>query len=209
MAGLHQAGRALQRIRLNQLYKGSLQGEKARTVFQIQAALKFYGDNEEQVGKSAPHQPNNHRRPSTAVSPPSPLTPAHTSLWTDLADGVFPFITLFPAFIRVHPATRRALDVCLDYARLEGLEEGAWCDIGDEEATTEEEDAVAGRTRDVYERAIAQLPPSDNTFPYFLDDPAWSNAAGSDTETSGSYCLLGLILRVFKVLVYYPAWKHP
>ncbi|KAF9461700.1 hypothetical protein BDZ94DRAFT_1133699, partial [Collybia nuda] len=50
----------------------------------------------------------------------------------------------------------RNYDVWFDYAR---LEEGAWRDLKDEGATQEEEDAAAGRVREVYERAVAQVPP--------------------------------------------------
>jgi len=47
-------------------------------------------------------------------------------------------------------------DVWFDYAR---LEESAWRDLKNEGATTEEMDAAAGRVREVYERAVAQVPP--------------------------------------------------
>jgi hypothetical protein len=50
----------------------------------------------------------------------------------------------------------RNYDVWFDYAR---LEEGAWRDLKDEGATQEEEEASAGRVREVYERAVAQVPP--------------------------------------------------
>ena len=50
----------------------------------------------------------------------------------------------------------RNYDVWFDYAR---LEESAWRDLKDEGATAEEMDAVAGRVREVYERAVAQVPP--------------------------------------------------
>ncbi|KAF9445713.1 protein prenylyltransferase [Macrolepiota fuliginosa MF-IS2] len=50
----------------------------------------------------------------------------------------------------------RNYDVWFDYAR---LEEGAWRDLKEEGATTEEMDAAAGRVREVYERAVAQVPP--------------------------------------------------
>ena len=46
----------------------------------------------------------------------------------------------------------RNYDVWFDYAR---LEESAWRDLKDEGATAEEMDAVAGRVREVYERAVA------------------------------------------------------
>ncbi|KAF5357117.1 hypothetical protein D9756_006795 [Leucocoprinus leucothites] len=50
----------------------------------------------------------------------------------------------------------RNYDVWFDYAR---LEEGAWRDLRDEGATAEEMDAAASRVREVYERAVAQVPP--------------------------------------------------
>ncbi|KAJ7632762.1 hypothetical protein FB45DRAFT_791979 [Roridomyces roridus] len=50
----------------------------------------------------------------------------------------------------------RNYDVWFDYAR---LEEGAWRDLKDEGATKEEEEAAIVRVREVYERAVAQVPP--------------------------------------------------
>ncbi|KAF8060855.1 hypothetical protein FPV67DRAFT_310231 [Lyophyllum atratum] len=44
-----------------------------------------------------------------------------------------------------------------DYTR---LEEEAWCDLVNAGATPEEKEAAAGRVREVYERAVAQVPPS-------------------------------------------------
>ncbi|KAJ7510024.1 pre-mRNA-splicing factor CLF1 [Mycena galericulata] len=52
----------------------------------------------------------------------------------------------------------RNYDVWFDYAR---LEEGAWRDLKDEGATTEEEEAAAVRVREVYERAVSQVPPGN------------------------------------------------
>ncbi|KAF8069179.1 pre-mRNA-splicing factor CLF1 [Lyophyllum atratum] len=52
----------------------------------------------------------------------------------------------------------RNYDVWFDYAR---LEEGAWRDLKDEGATPEEEEAAAGRVREVYERAVSQVPPGE------------------------------------------------
>ncbi|KAL0579010.1 NineTeen Complex (NTC) component [Marasmius crinis-equi] len=51
---------------------------------------------------------------------------------------------------------RRNYDVWFDYAR---LEEGAYRDVKDEGATADEEEAAAGRVREVYEQAVAQVPP--------------------------------------------------
>ncbi|KAJ8508048.1 hypothetical protein ONZ45_g9645 [Pleurotus djamor] len=50
----------------------------------------------------------------------------------------------------------RNYDVWFDYAR---LEEGAYRDLKDEGAGPEEEEAAVGRVREVYERAVAQVPP--------------------------------------------------
>ena len=50
----------------------------------------------------------------------------------------------------------RNYDAWFDYAR---LEEGAYCDVKEEGATSDELDAAAGRVREVYERAVAQVPP--------------------------------------------------
>ncbi|KZV67380.1 pre-mRNA-splicing factor CLF1 [Peniophora sp. CONT] len=50
----------------------------------------------------------------------------------------------------------RNYDVWFDYAR---LEEGAYKDLIEEGATAEEEEGALGRVREVYERAVAQVPP--------------------------------------------------
>ena len=50
----------------------------------------------------------------------------------------------------------RNYDVWFDYAR---LEEGAYRQSREEGATTEEEDQAVTRVREVYERAVAQVPP--------------------------------------------------
>jgi crooked neck len=50
----------------------------------------------------------------------------------------------------------RNYDVWFDYAR---LEEGALKDLQEEGATAEEEQAAVNRVREVYERAVAQVPP--------------------------------------------------
>ncbi|VDB87076.1 unnamed protein product [Peniophora sp. CBMAI 1063] len=50
----------------------------------------------------------------------------------------------------------RNYDVWFDYAR---LEEGAYKDLVEEGATSTEEEAALGRVREVYERAVAQIPP--------------------------------------------------
>ena len=50
----------------------------------------------------------------------------------------------------------RNYDVWFDYAR---LEEGALHDLRDEGAILEEEQAAVSRVREVYERAVSQVPP--------------------------------------------------
>ncbi|THH15994.1 hypothetical protein EW146_g4572 [Bondarzewia mesenterica] len=50
----------------------------------------------------------------------------------------------------------RNYDVWFDYAR---LEEGAFKQLKEEGATAEEEEEAVGRIREVYERAVAQVPP--------------------------------------------------
>lgn len=50
----------------------------------------------------------------------------------------------------------RNYDVWFDYTR---LEEGALKDLRAEGASAEEENSAVGRVREVYERAVAQVPP--------------------------------------------------
>ena len=50
----------------------------------------------------------------------------------------------------------RNYDVWFDYAR---LEEGALRDVKNGGATMEEEEAAVARVREIYERAVAQVPP--------------------------------------------------
>ena len=50
----------------------------------------------------------------------------------------------------------RNYDAWFDYAR---LEEGAYHDVKEEGSTSDELDASVGRVREVYERAVAQVPP--------------------------------------------------
>ena len=52
----------------------------------------------------------------------------------------------------------RNYDVWFDYAR---LEEGALHEILEEGATQEEEERAMNRVREVYERAVAQVPPGN------------------------------------------------
>lgn len=52
----------------------------------------------------------------------------------------------------------RNYDVWFDYAR---LEEGAFRDLRGEGATTEELQEATGRVREVYERAVSQVPPGE------------------------------------------------
>ncbi|KAG7094903.1 NineTeen Complex (NTC) component [Marasmius oreades] len=53
---------------------------------------------------------------------------------------------------------RRNYDVWFDFAR---LEEGAYRDVKEEGATANEEEAAVGRVREVYEQAVAQVPPGN------------------------------------------------
>ena len=50
----------------------------------------------------------------------------------------------------------RNYDVWFDYAR---LEEGALQDLRDEGVSSEEEEKAIGRVREIYERAVGQVPP--------------------------------------------------
>ena len=50
----------------------------------------------------------------------------------------------------------RNYDVWFDYAR---LEEGAYRQLREEGATVDEEEQAVARVREVYERAVAQVPP--------------------------------------------------
>ena len=50
----------------------------------------------------------------------------------------------------------RNYDVWFDYSR---LEEGAYRQLREEGATTDEEEQAVARVREVYERAVAQVPP--------------------------------------------------
>lgn len=50
----------------------------------------------------------------------------------------------------------RNYDVWFDYAR---LEEGAYRQLREEGATADEEEQAVARVREVYERAVAQVPP--------------------------------------------------
>lgn len=52
----------------------------------------------------------------------------------------------------------RNYDVWFDYAR---LEEGALIELREEGATNEEEEQAINRVREVYERAVAQVPPGN------------------------------------------------
>lgn len=52
----------------------------------------------------------------------------------------------------------RNYDVWFDFAR---LEEGALRSLRDEDAMEDELEAAAGRVREVYERAVAQVPPGE------------------------------------------------
>ncbi|KAF8155702.1 pre-mRNA-splicing factor CLF1 [Crassisporium funariophilum] len=127
--------------------------DKAREVFQT--ALEFYGDEEEQVEKAQ----------AFALSriPRSKFAGLYAS-YTKFEKRHGTRTTLENT---VHGKRRiqyeeelshdgRNYDVWFDYAR---LEEGAHRDLKDEGATAEELDGAVGRVREVYERAVAQVPP--------------------------------------------------
>ncbi|KAJ6525605.1 hypothetical protein B0H19DRAFT_1007731 [Mycena capillaripes] len=150
--------------------------DKAREVFQT--ALEFYGDDEEQVEKAQAvfgafakmeTRLKEYERARTIYKFALGRIPRSKS------------VALYAAYTKFEKqhGTRTTLestvlgkrriqyeeelahdgrnyDVWFDYAR---LEEGAWRDLKDEGATTDEEEAAVVRVREVYERAVAQVPP--------------------------------------------------
>ncbi|KAF9011188.1 hypothetical protein BDQ17DRAFT_1420606 [Cyathus striatus] len=138
--------------------------DKAREVFQT--ALEFYGDDEEQVEKAQ------------AVF--SSFAKMETRLKEyERARVIYKFAlsriprsksaTLYAAYSKFEKqhGTRTTLekelehdgqnyDVWFDYAR---LEEDAYRDVKEEGGTQDELDAATGRVREIYERAVAQVPP--------------------------------------------------
>ncbi|KAJ7046956.1 pre-mRNA-splicing factor CLF1 [Mycena alexandri] len=150
--------------------------DKAREVFQT--ALEFYGDDEEQVEK-AQAVFGAFAKMETRLKEYE-----RARVIYKFALGRIPrskSVSLYAAYTKFEKqhGTRTTLestvlgkrriqyeeelshdgrnyDVWFDYAR---LEEGAWRDLKDEGATTEEEEAAVVRVREVYERAVAQVPP--------------------------------------------------
>lgn len=150
--------------------------DKAREVFQT--ALQFYGDDEEQIEK-AQAVFNAFAKMETRLKeyerarviykfaleriPRSKSAALYTS-YTKFEKQHGTRNTLESTVLGkrriqyeeelVHDG--RNYDVWFDYAR---LEEGALRDLRDEGATPDEEEAATVRVREVYERAVAQVPP--------------------------------------------------
>ncbi|KAJ7982851.1 pre-mRNA-splicing factor CLF1 [Mycena polygramma] len=150
--------------------------DKAREVFQT--ALEFYGDDEEQVEKAQAvfgafakmeTRLKEYERARTiykfalsriARSKSASLYAAYTKFEKQHGTrNTLESTVLGKRRIQYEEELAhdgRNYDVWFDYAR---LEEGAWRDLKDEGATTEEEEAAVVRVREVYERAVAQVPP--------------------------------------------------
>ena len=80
----------------------------------------------------------------------------------------------------------RNYDVWFDYTR---LEEGAYRDLKDEGSTDEELEAQIGRVREVYERAVAQVPPGAEKRHWRRYIFLWLNyALFEEIETKVSLC---------------------
>jgi crooked neck len=87
---------------------------------------------------------------------------------------------------------RRNYDAWFDYAR---LEEGAYLDVKEEGATSDELDASVGRIREVYERAVAQVPPGGEKCHWRRYIFLWLDyALFEEIETKVSEVLIYLIL---------------
>lgn len=86
----------------------------------------------------------------------------------------------------------RNYDVWFDYAR---LEEGAYRDLKEEGATEEEEEQSVGRVREVYERAVAQVPPGDQKRHWRRYIFLWLNYALFE-EIETKVCIFYIILLV-------------
>ncbi|EIM87553.1 pre-mRNA-splicing factor CLF1 [Stereum hirsutum FP-91666 SS1] len=157
--------------------------DKAREVFQT--ALEFFGDDEEQVDKAQAvfsafakmeTRLKEYER-ARVIYKASYLCFALSRLPRSKSANLY---SLYTRFEKQH-GTRTTLettvlgkrriqyeeelshdgrnyDVWFDYAR---LEEGAYRDLKEEGATEEEEEQSVGRVREVYERAVAQVPPGD------------------------------------------------
>ncbi|PIL32658.1 hypothetical protein GSI_05362 [Ganoderma sinense ZZ0214-1] len=150
--------------------------DKAREVFQT--ALEFFGDDEEQIEK-AQAVFNAFAKMETRLkeyerarviykfalsrlprSKSAPLYAAYTKFEKQHgARTTLESTVLGKRRIQYEEELQhdgRNYDVWFDYAR---LEEGALRDVREEGATSEEEERATNRVREVYERAVAQVPP--------------------------------------------------
>ncbi|KAF8882457.1 hypothetical protein BD779DRAFT_1612457 [Infundibulicybe gibba] len=127
--------------------------DKAREVFQT--ALGFYGDEEELVEKAQAFALARIPRSKSAS-----LYASYTKFEKQHGTrNTLESTVLGKRRIQYEEELAhdgRNYDVWFDYTR---LEEGAWRDLRDEGSTDEELEAASGRVRDVYERAISQVPP--------------------------------------------------
>ncbi|PPQ88783.1 hypothetical protein CVT25_010469 [Psilocybe cyanescens] len=150
--------------------------DKAREVFQT--ALEFYGDDEEQVEK-AQAVFNAFAKMETRLKEFERARVIYKFALSRIPRAKSAALyAAYTKFEKQH-GTRNTLentvlgkrriqyeeeishdgknyDVWFDYAR---LEEGAYRDLKDEGSTREELDAAIGRVREVYERAVSQVPP--------------------------------------------------
>ncbi|TFY53910.1 hypothetical protein EVG20_g9917 [Dentipellis fragilis] len=150
--------------------------DKAREVFQT--ALEFFGDEEEQVDK-AQAVFSNFAKMETRLKEFERARVIYKFALSRLPRSKS--ANLYAAYTKFEKqhGTRTSLestvlgkrriqyeeelshdgrnyDVWFDYAR---LEEGAYRQVKEEGATTEEEEQAIGRVREVYERAVSQVPP--------------------------------------------------
>ncbi|KAI0696957.1 hypothetical protein C8T65DRAFT_662821 [Cerioporus squamosus] len=150
--------------------------DKAREVFQT--ALEFFGDDEEQIEK-AQAVFNAFAKMETRLKEYERARVIYKFALSRLPRSKSAALyTAYTKFEKQH-GTRTTLestvlgkrriqyeeelqhdgrnyDVWFDYAR---LEEGALRDVREEGATSEEEERATNRVREVYERAVAQVPP--------------------------------------------------
>ncbi|KAF9054927.1 hypothetical protein BDP27DRAFT_1345134 [Rhodocollybia butyracea] len=127
--------------------------DKAREVFQT--ALDFYGDDEEQVEKAqAVFSAFAKMETRLKEYDRARVIYKQHGTRTTLESTVLGKRRIQYEEELSHDG--RNYDVWFDYAR---LEEGAYRDTRSEGATTEEEETSVGRVREVYERAVAQVPP--------------------------------------------------
>ncbi|KAL1746763.1 hypothetical protein HDZ31DRAFT_33503 [Schizophyllum fasciatum] len=153
-----------------------LRVDKAREVFQT--ALEFYGDDEEQIEK-AQTVFNAFAKMETRLKEYDRARVIYKFALERIPRSKSSSLyASYTKFEKQH-GTRRTLentvlgkrriqyeeelsqdgrnyDVWFDYAR---LEEGAYAEVKEEAGTAEEEEAAANRVREVYERAVAQIPP--------------------------------------------------